>query len=553
MPQLGIVVTTNEAAVTGGASVGTGTAFMVGQADQGPVGVAVLCQSFTKFISTFGTRSSTSAELYDAAETFFQEQGGLLYVSREEGSSMLSDPASYTASLTLDDAASSAAVVVSFLTPGADGNNYEVQVETADADTFTATLADSSTTMSAISDFTNIGVGTPVSGTGVTSGTTISSVDVDAGTAVLSTATTAEAAGTDIVITPTQFTVLITDPTDDPSTTLEEWGPFATTAELFEVVSAYVSFAISGSNHHQPASLEATALSGGADDSGDVSDNTVATALTFFLPNLGPGQVSAPGQTDVTIHAALAEHAIANNRVACLDVADNSSADTVIADLGALVDTSYCIVTEGSGIIPGLVAGTTRNVAASAIVSALCAQVDASGNPNQAPCGVDFPLQYVIGFTENFQLSDIQLMNAAGINTFDTINGILCLYGFSTPVSDSVDPIFWQANHARLRMALVDLFKQVAQPYMFKQIDGQGVLLGNFGAALSAQLTALYGEGALYGDTAADAFSVDVSSAVNTVDNLSDGIIGAAVSVHMSPFAQQVKLVLTAVPITQSL
>jgi hypothetical protein len=186
-------------------------------------------------------------------------------------------------------------------------------------------------------------------------------------------------------------------------------------------------------------------------------------------------------------------------------------------------------------------------------VAALCAQVDNTGNPNQAPAGTNWPFQYIIGFTENYAMSDIQLLNAAGVNAFNTVNGVLCLYGFSTPVLPANDTIFWQASHSRLRMWLVATFQTLAQGFMFQQIDGNGNLLNALGGALSGELTTLYQVGALYGASAAQAFSVNVGAGVNPPTQLALGIVSAQVDVAMSPFAQSIQLTLTSVPITQSL
>lgn len=551
MTQLGIVVTTNEAPSTGGISPSTGTAFFVGQADQGPVSSATLVQSLSNYVAVYGPRTSVSALLYDAVQTFFEEDGSQCYIAREEGSGMVSSPATYTASLTLNDQGTHPSVVASYATPGAAGNSYQVAVTTSTGPTFTATTA-TSTALTAISSLANIGVGTLVTGSGIPANTYIVSINAGASSAVLSAATTATA--TNVTVTPGTFTVAVEDV---GGSVLATHGPFINTAALYaDSPDGYVVFSQSAGGSftvYSPATLSATFLTGGSDDTSDVSDNTVAVALTLFLPSYGPGQVAVPGQTDSAIHTSLATHAFANNRIALLDLADASTPTTVIAALGAApVDPSYCIITEGSGIIPGVVTGTTRTVAASAIVAALCSRVDATGNPNQAPAGTDWALQYVTGFSENFKLSDIQTLNNAGINSFATVNGVLCLFGFSTPITAASDPIFWQASHSRLRMYLVQLFKQTAAPYMFKQIDGNGVLLGALGGKLASELQPLYKAGALFGSTANDAFRVNVDSSVNPLSQLALGIISAAVAVHMSPFAQEVTLVLSSVPITQS-
>jgi hypothetical protein len=148
--------------------------------------------------------------------------------------------------------------------------------------------------------------------------------------------------------------------------------------------------------------------------------------------------------------------------------------------------------------------------------------------------------------------SDRNTLNAGGINSFATRFGVLQNYGFSTPVLLANDSIYWQASHSRLRMALVANAQAVGEPFVFSQIDGKGNTIAAFGAAISAMLTGFYNAGALYGATPNDAFLVNVGPQVNTAASIAAGVLHAAASVRMSPFAQQVLIDLAAIPVTQA-
>jgi hypothetical protein len=190
-------------------------------------------------------------------------------------------------------------------------------------------------------------------------------------------------------------------------------------------------------------------------------------------------------------------------------------------------------------------------------MAGLCAQVDALGNPNVAAAGRDFAISYVQGFnwygTPPTQTSDanVLLLNEAGINSFEQRYGVTEAYGFSTAAT--TDPIYWQASAARMRMALVADAYSIGEPYTFRQIDGKGSLAARFGGEITGQLLAYYDEGALYGGTAPDAFTVNTGPSVNTSTTAAAGKLKATVGVRYSPFAQEVEIDLYAAPVTQPL
>jgi len=90
--------------------------------------------------------------------------------------------------------------------------------------------------------------------------------------------------------------------------------------------SDWVTVSLPGSpSSNDPAVAGAAVMTGGADDNGGVTDNQRQAALAFFTHDLGPGQVSIPGNTTSWNRTALIAHARANNRVALLDATDTAS------------------------------------------------------------------------------------------------------------------------------------------------------------------------------------------------------------------------------------
>jgi phage tail sheath protein FI len=80
----GVSVTSGSVAPSSSPPTDTGTWFVTGQAEKGPINEPVLILNMAAFVSQFGQRSG-GITLYDAAQTFFEEGGSRLYVAREGG------------------------------------------------------------------------------------------------------------------------------------------------------------------------------------------------------------------------------------------------------------------------------------------------------------------------------------------------------------------------------------------------------------------------------------------------------------------------------------
>lgn len=299
---------------------------------------------------------------------------------------------------------------------------------------------------------------------------------------------------------------------------------------------------------------------------GTISITNWTTAINSFDPTLGPGQLLAPGQTNTTLNgiwSALGQGTLGTNRVAIGDMDDGTTAAVAVSALGSTFHSQGAgniAFWAGNVTAPGVVPNTTRSIPPSPVIAALCARVDATGNPNQAGAGSSYVLQYctgsatqVTGTNQTYSNTDISTLNDAGINTFANRYGAFENWGFASSIPSSTDVIFWQFSHMRLRMAITAACQIAAEPYVFSQLDGQGSDILSFQATLSNVLSGFYAVGALYGSTANDAFEVDTGSTVNPQTLLQQGILSAAVSVRMSPFAQLVKIVINSVPITTSL
>lgn len=271
---------------------------------------------------------------------------------------------------------------------------------------------------------------------------------------------------------------------------------------------------------------------------------SVTQALALLDASLGPGQVIAPG--DLTAHSALLAHAKATNRIALL--------------------------AGGGSIVIGPVAGsqTNRNVSPEAFAAGLIARSDAVRSVNAAPAGDRGYLRAAIDVVAPTTFTDVTTaaatatgstgaeyggiftagrftdaqratLDEANVNPFVVgLNGVQ-LYGFSGLVANTF------LTNARLRMSLTARMAALGQQFVFRTIND--TVRSAFANVLRAVLADEYKAGQLYGATSDDAYSVDVSDAVNTPTTIAAGQLKAAVSYVPGPFAERVQINLTALPI----
>lgn len=321
------------------------------------------------------------------------------------------------------------------------------------------------------------------------------------------------------------------------------------TPVLFDAVEAY--FADAGSEVFvSPVT--------GTGVAGAVQDADIGTALDKFSEDLGPGQVSAPGQTTAPRQLLVAAHAALRNRVEILDYADTD----VVATLTAAADpagfsTAQKRVTGGFApwvtIPPAASGGGNRTIPPSAIVAAAMARNDARGiTPNQPSAGDLGVSDYAIGVTQVFDDADRSTLNENGVNIIRFINGAVKIYGYRT-LADAVTDTNWiELSAARLFMAVQAEANAVADRFVFRQIDGQGKTIAEFGGALTGILLPYWQKGSLFGDTPGEAFRVQVDSAVNTPETIADGQLNAKLFLKVSPFAEEVVLDISKTKITEA-
>ena len=280
----------------------------------------------------------------------------------------------------------------------------------------------------------------------------------------------------------------------------------------------------------------------------------LTAGLTAFNADMGPGQVAGVGLA-TTDHGALTADAQAKNRFALLDPLSDDDVSEAKVHGDALAATA----TEEFGMLcypwvkgPGPVGVQgvgERQCPPSAVIAGLIARVDQSGNPNQAAAGRSYPLQYVTDFTTTVLRSQFADLLDHAVNPLADVYGVLQAYGFQTGAVQAAENPFWQANCSRMRMALVAQAKAIGENYMFKPIDGKGLLANALKGDLDAMLLGYYGLNALYGEEPEDAFLSTVGAVINPPESIAQGTLKASCQVVLTLHAKSVQIELVSVPV----
>jgi hypothetical protein len=282
-------------------------------------------------------------------------------------------------------------------------------------------------------------------------------------------------------------------------------------------------------------------------DAAAVTEAEWTTALRKLTKDFGPGQVCIPGISTAAAYAALVDHAEEfTNRTVLLDTAKNAVTATVATAAAALAAADGAIragMVSPWVTVPGL-GGTTRDVPGSVIAAGLAARGDASaGHANQAPMydqGRDAGLvRRGLTVTTSYSDADADTLYDAGVNLLRLVNGKPTLTGWRALTDENV---FKQLNVGRLAMQLTSGLGGVMLKFLGRQIDGRGFLFAEVEGAIRSYLLGLYSLGALYGETADDAFDADCSFANNPPTAISDGELHAAAAVAASNHTERITI-----------
>lgn len=317
--------------------------------------------------------------------------------------------------------------------------------------------------------------------------------------------------------------------------------------------SNVVTFA-KGADNLLPAAGVTAALTGGTAGA-TVDAAAIEAALDRFEYALGPGQTLAPGLTSTGVHKALIEHAEATRRCALLDLPDSPDPVALGAAVAAVQDTTGVRFTAAFApwaLYPGP-AGAQVTIPYSPIEAALIAQADrATSNPNQPAAGAMGISRQALGLSQEFSDDEREALNEAGVCMAKLVYGDVRTYGYRTAAGPDDLNWLWFGN-SRVVMAVAHEADAVAESYVLRQIDGRRQLFAALETELRGVCLRHFNSGALYGDTPADAFTVDTGEQVNTIDSIARGEVHAVVRLKCSPAAEWVVIQIVKVPVERTL
>jgi phage tail sheath protein FI len=333
---------------------------------------------------------------------------------------------------------------------------------------------------------------------------------------------------------------------DSVGNVLEDSGtlPDQGSAVAWSQFSNYVTVTL-GVAVDNPIAMAPTVLSTGNSDRLNATDTQWQNAINMFSDDLGPGQVSAPGQTSSNRHSQLITHAVDNNRVALLDLTDSGNSGTLIGNLPIYSEnTRFAAAFAPWIIIPGATSSSTRIVPPSAMIAGMIAANDPTLGVDAAAAGNQGVSKYAIGLSQaGFDDVTRETLNNAGVNVVRQMGGSIKNYGWRSLANPVTDAGWLDFGNARLFTGLSSELNAIGEQYMFLNIDGQnGSTVNNFHNALAAALLTHWTNGDLFGDTSDDAFLVDTSAAVNTLQTIANLELHAVVQVRMTPFAEFISI-----------
>jgi len=300
-------------------------------------------------------------------------------------------------------------------------------------------------------------------------------------------------------------------------------------------------------------------LATGADDIAGITNTQWQAAADSLSATLGPGIVFAPGATTDALHIIMANHALARGRGYFADGPNTSNTTTLINSSKLNIDSSGLRSRFSGLFVPWLVVpalgGVTKTIPPSPGVAGLfCRNVAGGLTANDPAAGDNGRLRMALDLTQNWTDAQRQQLNENGVNVIKDIFGVRKVYGWRTTADPVNDKKWINLGNSLLHRQIVALAGAVGERFVFRQIDGQGTLIGEFVGALVGEVCLpLYTAGSLFGRVPAEAFKVDGGPSVNTIATLADNQLRAVISVRMSPFSEMVNIEVVKYLVTEAI
>jgi hypothetical protein len=299
-----------------------------------------------------------------------------------------------------------------------------------------------------------------------------------------------------------------------------------------------------------PQAQTPTALTGGSDGVANPSLLTATQQLATIQGNL---DINLPGVYDTAILNPVL--AYTNSRANMFVVVDTPPAtigsDGVTPNEAATVQ-SYLAMTVGNTQItptsqaaiygPWLnvsdpistVPGATRKLPPGGAILGIYSQTDARVGVQKAPAGVTIPLQRVVGTELSFQNSNLDTLNVNSINVNRFVSGYgFCVMGARTLLQTL------PSRYVNIQRTLMNISYNLDQLTQFAVFENNNPnLWSRLSAVVTQYLQAIWQQGMLQGDTAAQAYFVECDSGNNTATTIAAGEVHVKVGLALNTPAE---------------
>lgn len=264
-----------------------------------------------------------------------------------------------------------------------------------------------------------------------------------------------------------------------------------------------------------PGTTTGVALTGGDDGRPGFNDAAWVAAVNRIPAELGPGTVTVPGITSAAVRAGVADHILAFNRFAALDLPRGSSVSAQITAAEALESASegarrvelFC----QSARVPARRGGTgSRLVPYSVVQAGMAARYFAGNELGDPIANTNGTSVYATSLDRVYTDAERGQLNAGGVSVARVRRGLVQTYSdrVATP-SKSPNQVDYAASAGRTIMGIRADLSEVVEDYVLEA--SKPSVLANATGAVSGVCKTYYDAEALAGATNDDAYEVGVT------------------------------------------
>ena len=315
--------------------------------------------------------------------------------------------------------------------------------------------------------------------------------------------------------------------------------------------------------------INASSYTYGTDNTSVSSTYQVTKGLTAFGAELGPGAVAIPGQGNAattdpdggatsTVQQDLLNHAHTNQRIALLSNDNGTSHAT--AESNADTASAYTYSEYGAVFHPWVKitndAGSVEEISPEGYVAAKRAAAHNGTGPWRAYAGSDTSAKFVLGTVLSVSKAESDSLDEHRVNGIRIIGGSARIYGARSLSADEDNYRFITARE--MLNYVVDRAETALEDLVFSPIDGRNSLFSKVQARLVAVLEPIRTAGGLFESFDATGrridygYSVQVDEAINPLSQLAGGLVKAKVGIRVSSVADQIEVDVTKSNLTAS-